>query len=199
LKEKMTYEIMRPEDIGLKSTELVLGKHSGRHAFKERLRELGYELSEAEIEAAFRKFKHLADQKKDIFDEDIAALVSEEVSKTPETFSLVDLSISSGVQVRPTAALKLKVRDTVVDRVAHGDGPVDAVYKAIEAVTETKSNLLKFEVKSITGGTDALGEVLVSLEEDGIKVRGQGADTDIIVAAAKAYINALNKLAARKK
>lgn len=199
LKEKMTYEIIRPEDIGLKQTELVLGKHSGRHAFKERLKELGYELSDEEIETAFQKFKHLADQKKDIFDDDIAALISEEVSKIPETYSLVDLSISSGVRVKPTASMKLKVHGTVVDRVAHGDGPVDAVYKAIESITETKSHLLKFEVKSITGGTDALGEVLVSLEEDGIKVRGQGADTDIIIAAAKAYINALNKLAARKK
>jgi 2-isopropylmalate synthase len=199
LKEKMTYEIIRPEDIGLRQTELVLGKHSGRHAFKERLKELGYELSEGEIETAFQKFKHLADQKKDIFDDDIAALISEEVSKIPETYSLVDLSISSGVNVRPTATLRLRVHDRIVEKVAHGDGPVDAVYRAVATITETKSNLLKFEVKSITGGTDALGEVLVSLEEDGVKVRGQGADTDIIVAAAKAYINALNKLAARRK
>jgi len=199
LKEKMTYEIMRPEDIGLKQTELVLGKHSGRHAFKERLRELGYELSDEEIETAFLKFKHLADQKKDIFDDDIATLVSEEVSKIPETYSLADLSISSGISVKPTATLRLKVHGRTVENVAHGDGPVDAVYRAIAAITETKSNLLKFEVKSITGGTDALGEVLVSLEEDGVKVRGQGADTDIIIAAAKAYINALNKLAVRRK
>jgi 2-isopropylmalate synthase len=199
LKEKMTYEIIRPEDIGLKQTELVLGKHSGRHAFKERLRELGYELSDEEIETAFQKFKHLADQKKDIFDDDIAALVSEEVSKIPETYSLIDLSVSSGVNVKPTATLKLKAREQTVEKVANGDGPVDAVYRAIAAITETESNLLKFEVKSITGGTDALGEVLVSLEEDGAKVRGQGADTDIIIAAAKAYINALNKLAARRK
>lgn len=198
LKEKMTYEIIRPEDIGLYRTEFVLGKHSGRHAFKKRLQELGYELSHEEIETAFNKFKHLADQKKDIFDEDIEALVSEEVSKIPETYSLVDLSISGGTSVRPTAALKLNVDGNTVDRVEHGDGPVDAVYRAIAAITRTKSNLLRFEVKSITGGTDALGEVMVSLEEDGRKVRGQGADTDIIVAAAKAYINALNKLAARK-
>ncbi|MGD0884532.1 MAG: 2-isopropylmalate synthase [Thermodesulfovibrionales bacterium] len=199
LKEKMTYEIIKPEDIGLKQTELVLGKHSGRHAFKERLKELGYDLSPDEIETAFKKFKHLADQKKDIFDDDIATLVSEEVSKIPETYSLADLSITSGIHVKPTATMKLKVADRIVEKVAQGDGPVDAVYKAIVAITETKSNLLKFEVKSITGGTDALGEVLVSLEEDGKRVRGQGADTDILVASAKAYINALNKLAARKK
>lgn len=199
LKEKMTYEIMRPEEVGLHRTELVLGKHSGRHAFKTRLIDLGYELNPEEIETAFKKFKHLADQKKDIFDEDIEALVSEEVSKIPETYSLADLSISSGMNMRPTAALKIKVKDEIIEEVAHGDGPVDAVYRAIAAITQTKSNLLKFEVKGITGGTDALGEVSVSLEEDGRKVRGNGADTDIIVASAKAYINALNKLAIRRR
>lgn len=199
LKEKMTYEIIRPEDIGLQKTELVLGKHSGRHAFKTRLKEMGYELSPDEIDAAFQKFKHLADQKKDIFNEDLEAIVSEEVSKTPEIYSLVDLSITSGVNIKPTAALKLRVNDNIIEKMEHGDGPVDAVYKAIAAITQTKSNLLKFEVKSITGGTDALGEVMVSLEEDGRTVRGHGADTDIIVAAAKAYINALNKLSARGK
>ncbi len=199
LKEKMTYEIIRPEEIGLHHTELVLGKHSGRHAFKARLKELGYELSPEEVETAFRKFKHLADQKKDIFDEDIETLVSEEVSKIPETYSLVDLSVKSGLKVKPAATLKLKINDRVVEKTARGDGPVDAAYKAIASVTKTKSDLLKFEVKSITGGTDALGEVMVSLEEDGKKVRGQGADTDIIVAAAKAYVNALNKLAVRRR
>ena len=199
LKEKMTYEIIRPEDIGLQQTELVLGKHSGRHAFKMRLKDLGYELGPDEIETAFRKFKHLADQKKDIFDEDIEALVSEEVSKIPEVYSLMDLSVTSGTGTRPTAALKLKVNGEVVDKVEHGDGPVDAVYKAISAVTRTASSLLKFEVKGITGGTDALGEVIVTLEEDDTTVKGKGADTDIIVAAAKAYITALNKLAVRKK
>lgn len=199
LKEKMTYEIMRPEDIGLQKTELVLGKHSGRHAFKDRLQELGYELSAEEINTAFKKFKHLADQKKDIFNEDLETLISEEVSKTPEIYSLVDLSISSGVSVKPTAALKLKINNDVVEKMEHGDGPVDAVYKAIASITKTKSNLQKFEVKSVTGGMDALGEVTVSLEENGKTVRGHGADTDIIVAAAKAYINALNKLEGMKR
>ncbi|MGO9613718.1 MAG: 2-isopropylmalate synthase [Dissulfurispiraceae bacterium] len=199
LKEKMTYEIMRPEDVGLHRTELVLGKHSGRHAFKARLTELGYELTTSEIETAFKKFKHLADQKKNIFDEDIGALVSEEVSKIPEIYSLVDLSVTSGINVKPSATLTLKVNDFSVEKMAYGDGPVDAVYRAIADITQTKSNLLKFEIKGITGGTDALGEVIVSLEEDGTKVRGQGADTDIIIASAKAYINALNKLEMRKR
>ena len=198
LKEKLTYEIMKPEDIGLKQTELVLGKHSGRHAFKTRIKELGYDLNAEEVEIAFEKFKRLADQKKDIFDEDIEALISEGVAKIPEIYSIVDLSVSSGMSVRPTAALKLNVKGKIFDSVEHGDGPVDAVYRAITAVTKTKSRLMKFEVKSITGGTDALGEVLVSVEEGRKKARGQGADTDIIVAAAKAYVNALNKLAAKK-
>lgn len=199
LKEKMTYEIIKPEDIGLKQTELVLGKHSGRHAFRTRLKELGYDLTHDEIEGAFVKFKHLADQKKQIFDEDIETLVSEEFSKIPETYALLNLSVSSGMNIAPKAALKMKVKGKIVQKTAKGDGPVDATYKAIAAVTKTKSKLLRFEVKSITGGTDALGEVVVSLEENGKNVRGSGADTDIIVAAAKAYINALNKLVARKK
>lgn len=201
LKERSTYEIMRPEDVGIPQSKLVLGKHSGRHAFKARLQELGYDLSEEELNRAFDKFKRLADQKKYIFDEDIETLVSEEVSKIPEVYSLIDLSVTSGINIKPTAALKLKVNDKIVEKMEHGDGPVDAVYKAIATITETKSSLLKFEVKSITGGTDALGEVTVSLEEDGRTVRGHGADTDIILAAAKAYINALNKLAilGRKK
>lgn len=199
LKEKSTYEIIRPESIGLYSTKLVLGKHSGRHAFKTRLKELGHVLTDEELNKAFERFKKLADQKKDIFDEDIETLVSEEVAKVPEFYRLIDLYIVSGLNQKPTATVKLKVGENVIDRMEHGDGPVDATYKAIASITDTKSNLLKFEVKGITGGTDALGEVIVSLEEEGRAVRGHGADTDIIVASAKAYINALNKLAARKR
>lgn len=198
LKEKSTYEIIRPESIGLRSAKLVMGKHSGRHAFKTRLKELGFELKEEALNRAFERFKKLADQKKDIFDEDLEALVSEGVTTIPEHYSLIDLHIISGVHQKPTAAVKLKVGEAVLDRIEYGDGPVDATYKAIVSLTGTKSRLLKFEVKGITGGTDALGEVVVSLEEHDRTVRGHGADTDIIVAAAKAYINALNKLEARK-
>jgi 2-isopropylmalate synthase len=199
LKEKTTYEIMRPEDIGLQSTKLVMGKHSGRHAFKTRLKELGFSLSQEEIDGLFERFKRLADQKKDIYDEDLEALVLEATARPPELFSLVDLSITSGLTQKPTATVKLKVGEEIFDRMEHGDGPVDATYKALVAISNTKSTLRSFDVKSITGGTDALGEVSVSLEEEGRVVRGNGADTDIIVAAAKAYIDALNKLAARKK
>ena len=198
LKEKLTYEIMQPEDIGLHKTELVLGKHSGRHAFKSRLKELEYKLSTEEIETAFLKFKQLADQKKYIFDEDIEALVSEEVSKVFELYSLIDISTSGGMNQQSMATVKLKIGDEVFDRMERGDGPVDAAYKAIAALTGTQSSLQKFEIKSITGISDALGEVFVLLEEDENPVRGHGSDTNIIIAAAKAYLNALNKLSARK-
>jgi 2-isopropylmalate synthase len=199
LKEKTTYEIITPESIGLHSTKFVLGKHSGRHAFKTRLQELGYVLGDEELNSTFERFKRLADQKKDIFDEDIEILISQNVTKVPEVYSLIDLHVVSGINEKPTATVKLKIGENIIDRMEHGDGPVDATYKAIASMTDTKSHLLKFEVKGITGGTDALGEVVVSLEEDGRMVRGHGADTDIIVASAKAYINALNKLAAKRK
>ncbi len=199
LKERSTYEIMRPEDVGIPQSRLVLGKHSGRHAFKTRLMELGYVLSDDEIDRTFEKFKRLADQKKYIFDEDIEALISEEVFKIPEIYSLVSLHVTSGTNIKPEAIIKLKVNDKIIEKKEYGDGPVDAVYRAISSITGTKSVLNKFEVKSITGGTDALGEVTVSLEEDGKTVRGHGADTDIIIASAKAYINALNKLAMKKR
>lgn len=199
LKEKTTYEIIKPESIGLHSTKFVLGKHSGRHAFKTRLQELGYVLGDEELNSTFERFKRLADQKKDIFDEDIEALISQDVTKVPEVYSLIDLHVVSGINQKPTATVKLKIGENIIDRMEHGDGPVDATYKAIVSMTDTKSHLLKFEIKGITGGTDALGEVVVSLEEDGRTVRGHGADTDIIVASAKAYINALNKLAAKRK
>jgi 2-isopropylmalate synthase len=196
LKEKTTYEIISPESVGLAhSAKLVLGKHSGRHAFRARIEEMGYRLSEEEAEGAFLKFKHLADQKKDVFTEDLEAIVSESVAKVPEVYSLVHLSIQSGTDTEPTATVKIKTGDGLLERTAHGDGPVDATYKAIAALTGTKSRLLKFDVKSVTGGMDAQGEVTVSLEEDGRTVRGHGADTDILTASAKAYINALNKLA----
>lgn len=199
LKEKSTYEIIRPESIGLFKTQFVLGKHSGRHAFRTRLGELGFSLSDEEINSAFERFKKLADQKKEIFDGDLEALVSEEMTMVPETFGLTDMSVSSGMNRKPTAYVKLNVRGENKETTEHGDGPVDAVFRAIKFLSGTNSKLLRYEVKAITGGTDALGEVVCSLEEDGRSVSGHGADTDVIIASAKAYINALNKLAARKK
>lgn len=199
LKEKSTYEIIRPETIGLHKTKFVLGKHSGRHAFRTRLIELGYALNDEEINSAFERFKKLADQKKEIYDEDLEALVSDETAMVPEIYSLIELSVSSGTNQEPSATLKIRVNGELVEKKEHGDGPVDAVFKAITSITGAQSKLLKYEVKAITGGTDALGEVVCSLEEDDKSVSGHGADTDIIVASARAYINALNKLAARKK
>ncbi len=199
LKERSTYEIMEPVAVGVPQSTLILGKHSGRHAFKSRLTDLGYNLTDEELNYAFEKFKHLCDQKKYVFDEDIETLVAEQVAKIPEVYSLVDLSVESGMNKTPTATVRLKVAADSVELTQLGDGPVDAAYKAIAAISKTRSNLLKFEVKSITGGTDALGEVVVVLEEDGRSVRGSGSDTDIIVAAAKAYVNALNKIAIRRR
>jgi len=199
LKERSTYEIMKPETLGIPKSKLILGKHSGRHAFKERLKELGYELSEEEINQAFIRFKQLCDQKKYIFDEDIEAVISEEVKKVPEVFTLEDLKVTSGTNMKPSATVRLKIKGKQLETTETGDGPVDATYRAISNLTKTSSHLEKFEVKSITGGTDALGEVIVTLEENGRTVRGYGSDTDIIVASAKAYINALNKLEGKKR
>jgi 2-isopropylmalate synthase len=199
LKEKSTYEIIRPETVGLYKTKFVLGKHSGRHAFRTRLNELGYTLNDEELNKAFERFKKLADLKKEIYDEDLEFLITEEFTTVPEKYSLFDLNVTSGMNQRPNAVIKLKINGEIIEKTEHGDGPVDAVFKAIASITDTKSNLLKYEVKAITGGTDALGEVVVSLEEDSNSVSGHGNDTDIIIASAKAYINALNKLAARKR
>lgn len=198
LKERTTYEIMRPEDVGIPSSKIVLGKHSGRHAFKKRLEELGFSLTEEEINRAFERFKKLADQKKYIFNEDIEALVSDEVLRTVEIYKLVDLEVSSGTQKKPIAKVKMRINEEEREIIMNGDGPVDAVYKAITELTGSQAELNKFEIKAITGGTDAIGEVTIILEEAGHAVRGHGSDTDIIIASAKAYINALNKLALRR-
>ena len=199
LKERSTYEIITPESVGFSKMKLVLGKHSGRHAFKTRLRELGYELAEEDLEKAFVRFKELADRKKDIFDEDIEALISDEVFTVDEVYCLKALNVSSGLDRKPEALVSLSTPDGVQEETGTGDGPVDAVYRAIASITGTNSKLLRFEVKAITGGTDALGEVTTVLEKGEETVRGHGADTDIIVAAAKAYLSALNRLAAKRR
>jgi 2-isopropylmalate synthase len=194
LKERTTYEIMRPESIGLVKTNLVLGKHSGRHAFRDRLKQMGYDLSDEDLNKAFERFKHVADQKKEVFDEDLEAIVSDEMQQIQEVYVLLHLSAQSGTDVKPSATVEMKVNGSTVKQTGTGDGPVDAVYRTIALMTGTKSRLDAYLVKGITGGTDALGEVTVKIEEDGKKIAGHGADTDIIVASAKAYVNALNKL-----
>ena len=195
LKEKSTYEIMRPESIGLIQSKMVLGKLSGRHAFRQRLEELGYKPSDEEVNRAFERVKRLADQKKEIYEEDLEVIISEEMAKIPERYVLKSLFVESGTGKVPTATVELEIDGRSVTQTGTGDGPVDAAYRTIAAMTGTKSRLLTYVVKAITGGTDAQGEVSVRLEEGRNAAIGHGADTDIIVASAKAYLNALNKLA----
>ncbi|MDD5434810.1 MAG: alpha-isopropylmalate synthase regulatory domain-containing protein, partial [Nitrospira sp.] len=199
LKDKRTYEIMTPESVGIPTHRLVLGKHSGRHAFKNRLVEMGYNLSEEETNKAFERFKRLADQKKEVFEEDIDAIVTEEVYRMPEKYVLKDLHVESGFNVIPAAEVELEIDGKSIRRKSTGDGPVDATYRTIKEMITTESVLQSYEVKAITGGTDALGEVTVRLEENSRTVVGQGADTDIIIASAKAYLNALNRLERKKQ
>ena len=199
LKEKTTYEIMRPESVGISQSTLVLGKHSGRHAFRERIKTLGYELNEGHLNQAFQRFKEVADKKKQVFDEDLEAIIADEILRIPDLYKLVNLNVVSGSVIVPTATVQIEIAGKLYQEGGFGDGPVDAAYKTIAKITKTKSRLLKFSVNAITGGTDAQGEVMVILEEGGIRVTGQGAHTDIILAAAKAYVNGLNKLEYQKR
>jgi 2-isopropylmalate synthase len=199
LKAAITYEIMTPQSIGRPSNELVLGKHSGRHAFRERLAELGFELEGEAFQEAFRRFKALADAKKTIYNEDLEAIVADAVVRTDERYHLQQVTVLSGTFAKPTATVELVVDGEPRKATALGIGPVDAVFKAIAELIETKSDLERFHVNAITGGMDALGEVSVTVSEDGRKVIGNGADPDIIVASARAYVHALNKLEWHKR
>ena len=193
---KETYEIMTPESVGLNQSKLVLGKHSGRHAFIDRIKHLGYDLNKEEIEKAFVRFKALADMKKEIFDEDLDAIIADEVLRVPDHIKLLQMNVSSGSFAAPTATVEMEIDGEVRKTAMMGDGPVDATFKAIKALTGSAAPLLNFSVGAITGGTDAQGECTVRLKtDDGREVLGQGAHPDIIVASAKAYINALNKIA----
>ena len=209
LKNFLTYEIMRPEDVGVSRSRLVLGKHSGRHAFRARLTELGYSLNESELDQAFERFKNLADKKKTITDADLEALLADEFYQLHEVYSLVGLQVACGTMGMPTATVRLRGPDgTTQTQAAVGTGPVDAAYKAMDAIIQAPNTLLEFSVHSVTEGIDALGEVTVRIESketrqtfDAQKEMDQphtyggfGADTDIVVASAKAYLSALNKL-----
>jgi len=194
LKERSTYEIMDPETVGIATSALVLGKHSGRHAFRERVRALGYDLTEEEVNRTFRRFKDLADRKKTVFDEDIEAVIAEEVLRIAETYKLLSLTVMSGSDVVPTATVRMIVEGQECHGAELGNGPVDATYNTILKLTGRGPKLLRFAISAITGGTDALGEVTVRLEEHGNIAVGKGAHEDILVAAAKAFVNALNRL-----
>ena len=196
LKNRETYEIMRAEDVGLTTNRMVLGKHSGRNAFKTRLKELGTDFkSEAELNDAFSRFKKLADKKHEIFDDDLQALVTDaSVEATNERVRLVALKVCSETGETPMATVSIEVDGNEQEGSAEGGGPVDAALKAIESMINSNTELLLYSVNNITSGTDSQGEVTVRLEKGGRIVNGQGADTDIVIASAKAYVNALNKI-----
>ncbi|KAA2214764.1 2-isopropylmalate synthase [Teichococcus oryzae] len=198
LKDKATYEIMTPESVGWTTNSLVLGKHSGRAAFRDKLSTLGYTLGDNQLNDAFRRFKDLADRKKVVYDEDIVALVDDEVVRIKDRVKLVALTVATGLGTRPAASLSLEVDGEQCDAVAGGDGAVDATFNAIQQVVPHRAELKLFAVQSVTGGTDAQARVTVRLEEDGKLVDGQGADTDTIIASARAYVHALNKLLAKR-
>jgi len=195
LKKRITYEIISPAEVGLKSNKLVLGKHSGRHAFKERLKEFGYDLNDEEIDKAFERFKVLADKKKNLYDEDLESIVEEELSAIPETFKLVYFNVTCGNRTVPTATVQLEKNKKILQDASSGDGPIDAAYKTIDRITGVSAKLLDYSIKAVTGGEDALGEVNIKIRsKEGRTLTGRGSSTDIIEASVKAYINAINKM-----
>jgi 2-isopropylmalate synthase len=194
LKNPMTYEIMKPETIGLSTSKLVLGKHSGRHALRTHLKDLGYDLSDEELNLVFTKFKELADKKKHVMDEDLEAIVAEGILRTADVFLLDYLHVTAGTTVLPMASVRLKINGRPAQGAGYGNGPIDAAFNTIAKLTDTASELLRFSVSALTGGTDAMGEVTVRLQENGLLALGKGADADIITASAKAYVNGLNRL-----
>ena len=194
LKNPMTYEIMQPETIGLNANKLVLGKHSGRHALRDRLRDMGYDLSDEELNIVFTKFKELADKKKHVVDEDLEVVVTEGILRTTEYFKLEYLHVAAGTSVMPMASVELSINNRKVRGADWGNGPIDSAFNTIAKLTGTSSELLRFTVSALSGGTDAQGEVTVRLRENGLVALGRGTDPDIITASAKAYINGLNRL-----
>ncbi len=198
LKNAETYEIMRPEDVGVKSTSLVMGKHSGRHAFREKLIALGFELGDNALQDAFRRFKDLADRKKHVFDEDIEALVEDEMTQAGEAIRLVALTVIAGTGGPPKAIVTLDVEGQHVTKEATGDGPVDAMFKAVRAIAPHEATLQLYQVGAVTEDSDAQAEVSVRLGEGDKMVTGRGADTDTMIASAKAYVSAVNKLVTRR-
>ncbi|WP_310619123.1 2-isopropylmalate synthase [Flexibacterium corallicola] len=199
LKNAETYEIMRPEDVGVRATSLVMGKHSGRHAFKDKLTELGYELGDNAFQEAFRRFKELADRKKNVYDEDIQALVEDEITVQGETVKVIALTVIAGTGGPQKAILTMDVNGRHETREANGDGPVDATFNAIKAIWPHDATLQLYQVHAVTEGTDAQAEVSVRLEDGNKIATGKGADTDTLVASARAYVSALNRLQLRRQ
>ncbi|MEW6622738.1 MAG: 2-isopropylmalate synthase [Bacillota bacterium] len=194
LKERTTYEIMNPELIGLVQNNIVLGKHSGRHAFQKRLEELGFSLKQEELDNAFERFKMLTDKKKEISDKDLEAIVEDEIKVIPQKFELRHLHVSSGNTVVPTATLGIFDQEKLIEEAACADGPIDAVFRTIDKITGIKAYLKHYALNAITGGKDAIAEVTVKVCHEKIVYTGRGHSTDIIEASARAYLNAINKL-----
>jgi 2-isopropylmalate synthase len=198
LKNAQTYEIMTPESVGMRASSLVMGKHSGRHAFREKLKDLGYDLGDSAFEDAFLRFKDLADRKKHVFDEDIETLVDQEIASSHDRIKLLSLTVIAGTGGNQKATITLEVDGKHLTAEAKGDGPVDATFNAIKAIVPHEARLPLYQVHAVTEGTDAQAEVSVRLEENGKAVTGRGADTDTMVASARAYVSALNKLAIKR-
>ncbi len=199
LKERSTYEIMKPEDVGFMETGLVLGKHSGRHAFKVRLKNLGIELDDKQLDLTFERFKDIADKKKHVFDEDLQAIVEDEFNLVQDTWSLVNLAVACGTKIKPRVEVCLKSQGKPYTQSSSGDGPVDACYKAIESIVGMKGELLDYSIQSVTRGQDALGEATLKVKLKDKIVIAHGTSTDIFEASAKAYINAINKVLAQSQ
>lgn len=193
LKQPLTYEIMTPESIGLHKSVLVLGKHSGRHAFRDKLVELGYDVTQIDLEQAYESFIALCDKKKEVTDRDIEALVGSGMVSIPESIHLEYLHVSSGNTTVPTATVRVRIKDEVREEAACGDGPVDAVYRAIDRAIRSSVSLESYQLQGVTGGKDALGEVVVRIGCDNSHYLGRGTSTDVIEASAKAYVQALNR------
>ena len=198
LKHAGTYEIMTPESVGLGKSTLVMGKHSGRHAFKMKLKELGFDLGDNALNDAFRRFKEVADRKKDVFDEDIVALVDDEIQREQERIKFISLQVIAGSKGPQSAEIELEFDGARKTAKTQGNGPVDATFNAVRAIVPNMARLLLYQVHAVTEGTDAQAEVTVRLEEGGKTVVGQGADPDTLVASARAYIHALNKLLTKR-
>jgi len=197
LKERSTFEIMNPKDVGQSDTLLVLGKHSGRHAFKSRMEDLGYKLSDEDLNRSFARFKELADKKKAVSDQDLAMIVADEIRTPTEIYRLDHVQVTCGDHSVPTATVRLIGPDgAVLCDSATGTGPVDAVYKAVNRLINRENRLIEYSVQSVTAGLDAIGEVTIRIESEGRVFGGRGADTDVIVASTRAYVHALNKLLA---
>lgn len=199
LKKRVTYEIIRPQDVGFEGSRIVLGKLSGRHAFSERLKELGYTLSEKEMDQAFVRFKALADKKRKIFDEDIATIVEDELATIPEQYKLINFQVTSGKKIKPVANIELAEGKKLLNATATGDGPVDACFKTIEKATGLKGRLVDYKIQAVTSGKDALGEANVKITFGKDTVIGRGSSTDVIEASVLAYVNAINHLWLRRR